>query len=866
MNHRSLAFDCASKSPKTERGGHGARWRAIATGVALALASFSPTGMLGTDEARAEALANKRPVNEINVADPAKRYVKVVASDKPPLSPHEIHGTVLDADGKPAKKIGIVVIGVTNQADLARQNGGQRITAATDANGKYQIRLETPWIRRITASMTEGFEDHVESAQGLPLGEHNFQLKPVSSLRLNGILLEVDGRPAAGTMVYLRGLDRMNIVGLDEAAKRPHYHVKTDAQGRFAFDFKAVPEGSGGHYESPADGLPYFGDYCAVVPPAADGSHAGAVSDRIYNEWPKDDPGYYKAVIPRVINMTKHPGLATLRLAKGVEFTGRVLDAQLRPQAGITVGTLIDLHAETHTGWGGQIFERATKTDAQGRFRFENLYPSKQTVHLGGENEPSPPWQRTRVGRDGKWVDDRVDQIDMADPRARYAEILSDPELTFVYQGTVRDKLGKPVAGARVNAGFSYHKTQRDYSDSHASRGTSTNAQGHYRLEVETPWIYGMGPCKDGYKGTGGKTTDEFIPPGTYDFALEQIPPLKLEGTVLGVGGRPAAGTELCLLREDLGGSPVDFDQAIKWPAWHARADAEGRFEFLFLRPTGDGDAPSSATRPGNGGYYVAVPPARDGSHAAAVSDMIVNSNWIPERIRYDAPRLRYQAFGKDGAPIQTTLRLTTGVEIQGRVLDAETSRPLAGQSVTLYPGPLGEKRSSISRAFLMGQSVKTDAEGRFQFVAAPPTTATLTVAPAKAWTRTRLGKSGQWIDDRVNRLDFGKPENRNIEVATSERARFELRGTVRDETTGLPVEGAEVYAGVASHRGEKLNSGHYEEDSRPETKTDANGRYRIMAATPWIVYLEANKHYGRQIGPVSAPGTYDFKIPSSRK
>src|SRR5690242_9922892 len=57
------------------------------------------------------------------------------------------------------------------------------------------------------------------------------QTQTPAIFRLNGTLLGVDGRPAAGTTVYLVGVDRMNMVNIKTARQWSHYHATTDAQG-----------------------------------------------------------------------------------------------------------------------------------------------------------------------------------------------------------------------------------------------------------------------------------------------------------------------------------------------------------------------------------------------------------------------------------------------------------------------------------------------------------------------------------------------------------------------------------------------------------------------------------------------------------
>jgi hypothetical protein len=58
-----------------------------------------------------------------------------------------------------------------------------------------------------------------------------------------------------------------------------------------------------------------------------------------------------------------------------------------------------------------------------------------------------------------------------------------------IYHGVAVDSDGKPVAGASVTVGFSWHLEERTWSDSHSWESTETLSDGTWRVEIPTKWV-----------------------------------------------------------------------------------------------------------------------------------------------------------------------------------------------------------------------------------------------------------------------------------------------------------------------------------------------------------------------------------------
>lgn len=302
-------------------------------------------------------------------------------------------------------------------------------------------------------------------------------------MTLSGRLLGLDQRPTSGTLVYLIGVDRMNLVNLEKAAQSTFYHARTNERGEFSFKFRRV-HGDSVSGTRDINRIPGFGDYYLVVPRAK--NHAGAISPRIVNTFPKSAPQFNQKKVPSFILLRNDRTLITLQLKRGITVAGRVLNPEMKGRTSQTLTLYFDLHAGTHTGEGGEIFGRTDKTDAQGRFLFSNVYPATFCLSVDSADR----WIRTRLGENGPWIDNQVDQIDVPPGESLvHVDLVLSAKPQFAICGTVRDPDGRPIAGAKVTAAMMFHKEPTTWDDSHTYIRGQTDQQGNYKILLDTPWV-----------------------------------------------------------------------------------------------------------------------------------------------------------------------------------------------------------------------------------------------------------------------------------------------------------------------------------------------------------------------------------------
>jgi hypothetical protein len=333
-------------------------------------------------------------------------------------------------------------------------------------------------------------------------------------------VLGVDGKPAADREVFLMGLSRSGMGN----AKDEGWHFKSDADGRFVVrlaEFKSVDERSD---------LPGWGEYALVSNPTA--GDAGALSDFIVHssESPKEAAKNSRDWGPTRVTGKEALHL-TMRVHEGVTLRGRVVD-YLNPkqgQADVPLNVCIDLQTDTHTGYGGEIFERVTKTDAEGRFTISQVYPAPITTRLGVD--PQGPigkfvWLKTQRG-DGKWVPDADDTIVPKRGVGEYEiNIMAANRPLFRYSGKVTDRAGKPVEGATLTFGVSFHRQISTYEDSHHTEKTTSKPDGTYDVLLSTPWISGMVVEQKGFvrKDRWAEGDEAPFAPGVYNLKLQPTP------------------------------------------------------------------------------------------------------------------------------------------------------------------------------------------------------------------------------------------------------------------------------------------------------------------------------------------------------
>jgi hypothetical protein len=336
---------------------------------------------------------------------------------------------------------------------------------------------------------------------------------------IHGVVLGLDGKPAAHRKVQLVGLSRGSTRPYSDLpeGRVPGWDFTTDRQGRFT-----VPIGDFATWDDPKN-RPGWGTYALVVESSPD--DAGAVSSRFFHDARQahslhvtnDGWGDILDLPAEGLNLT-------LQVKPGVTLEGTLEDAAHpgRPLAGVNVTTHNDLGSESHTGHGGEILWQSAKTDGQGRYTIRHIYPAAFTVGLETMG-PEATWLKTKV--DGAWVDDVRDVV-TAPADVTMLDIMASKKPLYRYFGRVVDDQGQPVAGAQVAFGLSLHPEVRTFEDDHTYSFATTRADGRYQIELETPWVRGLDAEAKGYERQDLWTPSDTPTdaPGEYNFTLKKQP------------------------------------------------------------------------------------------------------------------------------------------------------------------------------------------------------------------------------------------------------------------------------------------------------------------------------------------------------
>lgn len=353
-----------------------------------------------------------------------------------------------------------------------------------------------------------------------------------------------ENRTASGVTVIVRGLDR-DALGADtdgpDSGKHRGWTYRTGTTGRFTARFGKFRQ----YDHEQATGLvePGYGHFYFVVEKE---NSAGGVSPEILNlneeemaerEKHKDDP-----VSPPgegeewkdefVLTNEKPAEPVEILLKRGLELTGQMVDTAGRPVRGEEVNVFNDLHADSHTGRGGEIFEQQTHTDRAGRFHFHHVYPNVFYVQLLNRSEGPPYWIKTRV-RD-RWVDRVEDEItprqDEWKPenyeKAIDMRIIVAREPPYRYFGRITDAKGEPVPGAKVQIRCSLHEPERTFEDDHDFWWTTkTDRDGRYSVRVGSRFVNAIWVTAGKLTGTDNAREGELMAPGRYDIAVRPKKP-----------------------------------------------------------------------------------------------------------------------------------------------------------------------------------------------------------------------------------------------------------------------------------------------------------------------------------------------------
>ncbi len=322
-------------------------------------------------------------------------------------------------------------------------------------------------------------------------------------------VIDLDGAPARGRDVELRGLSRGALFG------EPPWSYTTDKAGRVTVQLYQL------HTWEDEKQRPGWGNYALVITPK-EGRDAGAVSPIFMNVGKMGDSTYGGDRIAGrwgVPIYVPDDGVdLAVQITRGIVVEGTVWDYEDRekPLAGVSVTLCHDLGSETHTGYGGEIFWQKATTDEKGKYRFEHVYPQQFILQPAGATlDVDSYWLRTRID-ENPWKEEPIYGLMPSGSGVTQIDLGVATRKLFRYFGKVTDRLGEPVKGAKVTFGVSLHKEPETHLDHHHFVNAISGADGSYEILLPTPWVNGMSAAM------GEQTRDDRweggYAPGEYNF------------------------------------------------------------------------------------------------------------------------------------------------------------------------------------------------------------------------------------------------------------------------------------------------------------------------------------------------------------
>jgi hypothetical protein len=246
-----------------------------------------------------------------------------------------------------------------------------------------------------------------------------------------------------------------------------------------------------------------------------------ASSDYETNEWDTEGDGDWV--------FTNETPEIDMVLTSGHTITGTVMTPEGKPISGKTIHAIHDLHVDSHTGAGGEVFDVKATSDADGHFKLEHVYPVACALRTDGA------WTRTQITyktadtTSTRWMNQALAKLpDFGDDEEVELGIVIAPQApTYHYFGKVTDENGKPQAGLLVTAGVSAHATVDDFNDSHHFETAKTDADGKWSLEASSPYVRFFDVKKDEKSedslGGEGYENDLFdlAAPGEYNLKIK---------------------------------------------------------------------------------------------------------------------------------------------------------------------------------------------------------------------------------------------------------------------------------------------------------------------------------------------------------
>jgi hypothetical protein len=359
-------------------------------------------------------------------------------------------------------------------------------------------------------------------------------------------LLDADDKPAAGVAVDLYGQDHGE--RWPEADPEPKkdpapekskekssktdrwWHFKTDEQGAFTVRFPVKADTWG--EAAPRHGAFYLvvnlpDGHRAVSPRIFHGVTREESADYEVNEWDSEDGGDW------VFTDETHD--ISMQLLDGRTVSGTVISPDGKPLSGKTVTVTHDLHVDSHTGAGGDIFVVKATTDAEGHFKLEHVYPVACRMDTGKEGA----WTRTQLklttptGTSTRWISQPLDRFpDIPDDFEVELSLVVAPQApTYHYFGQVTDEAGKPMANVIVTAGVSHHAVPSDFADSHRFETATAGPDGRWTLEASAPWVRFLA-VKQNEKAEDDLTAESYeddsfdlAAPGEYNLVVRKAAP-----------------------------------------------------------------------------------------------------------------------------------------------------------------------------------------------------------------------------------------------------------------------------------------------------------------------------------------------------
>lgn len=262
---------------------------------------------------------------------------------------------------------------------------------------------------------------------------------------------------------------------------------------------------------------------------------------------------------------------------------------------------------------------------------------------------------------------------------------------TAVVSGTVVDSVtGQPLKSIEVRA--------RSFSPGHGSPQSSsatTDAEGHFTLEVMAPGRYFFSAMRQGYVGqhiSGGGSNGRALTVSpdqhTNDLVIELIPGATLSGHIKSFDGKALSGVSLEVVKYFRNGDEKQI-HAVGSPAF---TNSNGDYRVSGLAP---------------GKYYVrAIAPS---SSAKGASKEALPTTYYPNSTNISSASILSVRPGQDLSGMDLTITPVRAVTVSGKITQLASANPPSGAAVTLISD---DSSSQVE--------VATDAKGNFELQAIP--------------------------------------------------------------------------------------------------------------------------------------------------